>query len=85
MLVKAKRWHIVNKDFRAVDLIYDSDRFLLKAHQSCNHCSHHLFAAKTEHTHGMVLRPRGHNSALLTLKSEFSRKSVVNRSLFSYK
>ena len=36
---------------------------------------------KTEHTHGMVLRPRGHKFALPTLKSEFARKSYVNRSL----
>ena len=50
MLVKAKRWHIVNKDFRVLDLFDDSDRSLFKAVQSCNYCLHHLFAAKTTST-----------------------------------
>ena len=30
MLVKVIRWHIVNKDFWAVDLFYDSDRSFLR-------------------------------------------------------
>ena len=63
MLVKAKRWHIVNKDFGVVDLFDDSDRSLFNAVQSCNH---HLFAAKTEHTNSMCLLPKGHNCASLT-------------------
>ena len=65
-----------------VDLFDDSYRSLFKTVQSCNHCLHNLFAAKTEHTHNKGLRPRGHNFALPPLKSEFARYSFVNRSLF---
>ena len=84
ILGKAKRWHIVNSDFTAVDLLRDNDLGLFHAVKANNYCLNHLFAPKTEHTHSMVLRPRGHKFALSTLKSEFARKSYINRSLFMY-
>ena len=84
VLRKAKRWHIVNSDFTAVDLLRDNDLGLFHAVKASNHCLNHLFAPKTEHIHSMVLRPRGHKFALPPLKSEFARKSYVNRSLFMY-
>ena len=67
---------------QVVDLFDDSDRSPCKVVQSCNYCIHHLFAAQTEHTDCMVVQPKGHNFELPSLKSEFSRKSFVNLSLF---
>ena len=84
ILGKAKMWHNVNSDFIAVDLLRYNDLGLLHAVMASKHCLNHLFAPKTDHTHSMVLRPRGHKFALPTLKSEFARKSYVNRSLFMY-
>ena len=84
ILVKAKRWHIVNSDFIVVDLLRDNDLGLFQAIKASNHCLNHLFAPKTEHTHSIVLRPRGNKFAFPPLKSEFARKSYVNRSLFMY-
>ena len=40
---------------------------------SSNLCLHHLFAARIEHLHLMVLRPRDDNFSLSELKSEFAR------------
>ena len=84
VLGKAKRWYIANSDFTGVDLLRDNDLGLFHAVKASNHCLNHFFAPKTEHSHSMVLRPRGHKFALPTLKSEFTRKSYVNRSLFMY-
>ena len=84
ILGKAKRWHIVNSDFIVVNVVRDNDLGLFHAVKASNHCLNHLFAPKTEHTHSMGLRPRGHKFALPTLKLEFARKSYVNRSLFMY-
>ena len=84
ILGKAKRWHIVNSDFILVDLLRDNALGLFQIVKASNHCLNHLFVPKTEHTHSMVLRPRGHKFALPPLKSEFARKSYVNRSLFMY-
>ena len=59
------------------------DAGVCKSVQSCNHCLlHQLFSAKTEQTRSTVLRPGGKNFALTSLKSEFAKKSFVNRSLF---
>ena len=84
ILGKTKSWLIVNSDFAAVDLLRDNDSGLFHDIKASNHCLNHLFAPKTEHTHNMVLLPRGHKYALPTLKSEFARKSYVNLSLFMY-
>ena len=84
ILGKTKRWHIVNSDYNAVNLLRDNDLSLFHTVIASKHCLNHLFAPKTEHTHSMVLRPRGYKFALPTLKSEFERQSYVNRSLFMY-
>ena len=68
MLVKAIRFHIVHKH-----LLDDSDTSLFKAVPSCSHCLHYLFAARPEHTHSMVLRPRGHNFCTFPIKSEIAK------------
>ena len=72
ILSKAKRWHIVNSDFIVVDLLTDNDFGLFQTVKASNHGLNHLFAPKTEHTHSMVLSPRGHKFALHPLKSEFA-------------
>ena len=59
ILGKVKRWRIVNSDFIVVDLLRDNDLGLFQHVKASNHCLNHLFAPKTEHTHNMVLRPRG--------------------------
>ena len=41
---KAKRWHIVNSDFTAVDLIRNNDLDLFQAVKASNHCLNNLFA-----------------------------------------
>ena len=48
VLGKAKRWHIVNSDFTAVDLLRDNDLGLFHAVKASNNCPNHLFAPKTE-------------------------------------
>ena len=47
ILGEAKRWHIANNDFTAVDLLRDNDLCLFHAVKASNHCLNHLFAPKT--------------------------------------
>ena len=85
ILGKAKRWHIVNSDFAAVDLLRDNDFGLFHAVKASNHCLNHLFAPKKNRAYPQYgSSTQGHKFALPTLKSYFARKSYVNRSLFIY-
>ena len=84
ILGKAKRWHIVNSYFIVVDLLRDNDLGLFQAFKASNHCLNHLFTPKTEHTHSMVLRPRGHKFALPPLKSEFAENHMSPLSVHVY-
>ena len=61
VLIKAKRWRIVDRDYQLVDLFQDCDRALFSAAQSSKHSLNHLFQVKQNHSHQMSLRPRGHN------------------------
>ena len=61
VLIKAKRWKIVDKDCVLEELFRDCDRSLFSAAQSSNYCLNHLFLVKSNRVHTMSLRPRGHN------------------------
>ena len=61
VLIKAKRWRIVDIDYQLVDLFQNCDRLLFSAAQSSKHSLTHLFQVKQNHSHQMSLRPRGHN------------------------
>ena len=84
VLIKAKRWKIVDKDYQLVDLFQDCDRTLFSAAQSSKHSLNHLFQVKQQHSHKMSLRPWGHNFELPLLKYELARKSFIGQSLFLY-
>ena len=58
ILIKAKRWQIVDKDFVLEELFRGCDRALFSAAQSSNHCLNHLFLVKPNRVHAMSLRPR---------------------------
>ena len=82
-LVKAKRWQLVSRDYKFMDMLNDCDIALYKASCNTNHCSNHLFMPK-QRFHDMILRPRGHNYSLPKLKFETSMNSFINRSLFAF-
>ena len=84
VLIKAKRWKIVDKDYVLKELFLDCDRTLFRVAQSSNHCLNHLFLVKPNRVHTMSLRLRGHNFAQPLLRYEFAKKSFINRSLFMY-
>ena len=81
VLIKAKHWQIVDKDFVLEELFQDCDRALFSAAESNNHCLNHLFLVKPNRVHTMSLRPRGHNFAMPLLRYELAKKSFINRSL----
>ena len=58
VLIKAKRWQMVDKGYVLEELFKDCYRALLSAAQSNNHCLNHLFLVKPNHVHTMSLRPR---------------------------
>ena len=74
VLIKAKRWQIVDEDYVLEELFRDCDRTLFSAAQSNNHCLNHLFLVKPNRVHTMSLRPRGHNFALPLLRYELAKK-----------
>ena len=84
ILIKAKRWQILDKDYVLEELFRDCDRALFRAAQSSNHCLNHSFLVKPNRVHTMSLRPRGHNFALPLLRYELAKKSFIHRSLFMY-
>ena len=84
VLVKVKRWQIVDKDYVLLELFRDCDRALFSPAQSSKHCLNHLFLVKPNRVHTMSLRPRGHNFSLPLLRYELAKKSFINRSLFMY-
>ena len=84
VLIKSKRWRIVEKDYQLVDLFQDCDRALFSAAQSSKHSLNHLLQVKQHHSHKMSLRSRGHNFELPLLKYELARKSFIGRTLFLY-
>ena len=58
VLINAKRWQIVDKDYVLEELFRDCERALFSAAQRCNHCLDHLFLVKPNRVHTMSLRPR---------------------------
>ena len=84
VLMKAKRWQIVDKDYVLEELFRDCDRALFSAAQSSNHCLNHLFLVKPNRVHTMSLRPRGHKFSLPLLRYELTKKSFINPSFFMY-
>ena len=84
VLIKAKRWQMVDIDYALEELFQHCDRALFSAAQSNNHCLNHLFSVKPYRNHAMSLRPRGHNFALRCLDMNWLKKSCINRSLFMY-
>ena len=83
MLVKPKRWQLVSRDYKFMDMLNDYDIALYKAACNTNHCLNHLFKPK-QRFHYMILRPRGHNYSLPKLKFQTSMNSFINRSLFAF-
>ena len=59
VLIKAKRWQIVDKDYVLQELFRDCERALFSAAQSSNHCLNHLFLVKPNRVHTISLRSRG--------------------------
>ena len=84
VIIKAKRWQIVDKDYVLEELFQDCDRALFSAAQSNNHCLNHLLLVKPNRVRTISLRPRGHNFALPLLRYELDKKYFINRSLFMY-
>ena len=68
-LVKAKRWQLVSRDYKLMDMLDDCDIALYKAACNTNHCLNHLF------------KPRDHNYSLPKLKFQTSMNSFINRSV----
>ena len=82
MLLKAKWWHTVVKDSWIFDLFDDSDRSTFRVVQSCNHYLHYLLAAKTEHTHSLVLRIRSHNFTFSSLNLNLQESLSISNLWF---
>ena len=74
VLIKAKSWQIVDKDYALEELFQDCDRALFSAAQSNNHSLNHLFLVKPNRVHTMSQRPQGHNFSLPLLRYEFAKK-----------
>ena len=83
MLVKAKRWQLMSRDYKFMNMLNDCDIALYKAACNTNHCLNHLFKPK-QRFHDMILQPRDHNYSLLKLKFQTSINSFINRSLFAF-
>ena len=83
MLIKAKRWQLVSRDYKFMDMLNDCEIALYKAACNTNHCLNHLFKPK-QRCHDMILRPQDHNYSLLKLKFQTSMNSFINRSLFAF-
>ena len=82
ILMKAKRWQIISKEYNIVDLFKDCDKSLFKAVLNTKHSLNHLFHDKQQYIPCMTLRPRGHNFSLPKFKYQCTKNSFVNRSLF---
>ena len=83
MLVKTKRWQLVSRDYKFMNMLNDCDIALYKAACNTNHCLNHLFKPK-QRFHDFILRPRGHNYSLPKLKFQTPMNSFINRSLFAF-
>ena len=83
MLVKAKRWQLVSRDYKFMDKLNDCDIALYKAACNTNHCLNHLFKPK-QRFHDMILQPRDHKYSLPKLKFQTFMNSFINRSMFAF-
>ena len=84
LFAKAKRWNIVASNYDIDVLLDNCDRTLFRSSLCITHCLHHLLPDKSDHTHTMTLRPRGHNYSLPRFKFLNARNSFINRSLYKY-
>ena len=83
MLIKAKRWQIVTRDYDIEHMFEDCDRSLFRAARNMYHCLCHLFTIKKQ-THSMTMRLRGHDFELPKRKYQMANNSFINRSIFLY-
>ena len=75
----------INKDFHSYnieELFNECDIVLFKSSPNVTRCLNHLYSIKQQLTHGMTLRPRGHNFTLPKLRYQTGRNSFINRSLY---
>ena len=81
---KAKRWQLTCTDFDIQAIMETLQLDLFQHSKSPSHCLHHLYTP-TLNTSLMVLRGRGHNFHIPTVKYEFTSKSFINRCLAAYR
>ena len=55
MLMKAKRWQIISKEYNIVDLFKDCDKSLFKAVLHTKYSLNHLFHVKQQNFHCMTI------------------------------
>ena len=83
LFVKARRWGIVNTDYKLEELLDNCHKALFVASQSSKHCLYSRFP-KDNQLLTMVLRLSGHNFALPIIKTKCASNTFINRTLFKY-
>ena len=49
------------------------------------HCLHHLYTPRIRPPGAMVMRKRGHDFELPTIKYDFNKRTFIARALFNYR
>jgi hypothetical protein len=85
VFAKAQRWHLIAipPDF---ELICAGLQFrLFQQSLDGGHCLNHLYTPKSRDPDAMILRKRGHDFVLPSIKHDFNRQPFIARVLYAYR
>jgi hypothetical protein len=85
VFAKARRWQLIlfPKDFETMAATVEYSLFR-QSLAEC-HCLHHLYTPRIRPPGAMVMRKRGHDFELPTIKYDFNKRTFIARALFNYR
>ena len=82
---KARRWNLTTKVYSLENIADEMQRNLFQKSKRSSHCLNHLCIHITQNQNSMTLRPRGHEFELRLVKYDFSARSFIVNSPFTFR